>query len=149
MKKFMLITLIVSVFSCKDNSKGSPFELMSLDFNVKNSKSMLVSPSQTKECDVITHKNVEFIVCYNEKSSSKIDYIFTNDTNYITSDNIKIGTSFLDVKKLISKTEVSHIPGWAYEIDLPSKWIACFDYQDKIEDSSKVKFLYYRGNGTE
>ena len=146
MKKSVFIILLISFISCTNKSKNTPYELINLDnLKAQKKRTILINPSQTKDCEVINHEGVEFVICYNEKQDSKIDYIFVNDKNYITSDNIKIGSTYEDVKKISSNSEIIDIEGWGKVVYLPSKWIACFNFNEVINDSSKVSFLcYYR-----
>jgi len=143
MKKILLLILI-SLFDCSNQSNGTPYELINLDtFEVEKKHSVLVNPSQTKDCDLINYKEVEFIICYNEKHDSKIDYIFVNDENYITANNIKIGSTYDEVKKVTPNAKIINIEGWAKVVYLPSKWIACFNYNEEVKGSSKINSLYY------
>ncbi|AXG71761.1 hypothetical protein KORDIASMS9_04019 [Kordia sp. SMS9] len=144
MKKIVFFILLTSLFCCTNESKNTPYELINLgDHKTQNKKIILVNPSQTKDCDEIIYKGIEFLICYNERQDSIIDYIFVNDKNYVTSDNIKIGSTYEDVKKVSSNAEIIDIEGWAKVAYLPSKWIACFNFNEVINDSSKVSFLYY------
>ncbi|WP_157811809.1 hypothetical protein [Tenacibaculum sp. SZ-18] len=144
MKKNILFIFLSLLISCTKKSKGTPDELIHLNYNTsKGKQSILVNPSQTKNCDIIEHNGIEFLICYNTKSEKKIDYIFVKDKKYSTSENIKIGSTYEDIMKINPKAEIINIDGWAKVIYLPSKWIACFNYNENVKNTSEVSYLYY------
>ncbi len=149
MIKHVFITiLLISAFGCA-KTDGSPLELLSLEVNSQHStESILVGPAQIKECHIVTHKGFIFSMCLENLNNSnqlqKKSYIFTNDSSYITADKIKIGTTYGEIKKLFPDVGIITVEGWSNQVELPSKWIACFDYKTQVKDTSKVNFFYFK-----
>ena len=75
-----------------------------------------------------------------------IEYVATIDSNFITSDNFKIGDTFKHVSGSI-KPELMKHPNWGYSIILPSGWNAAFCIGESCTDSlpnqdSKIKWFF-------
>jgi hypothetical protein len=105
---------------------------------------IVVSPSEIRKCYDITIDGINYSVSVNELSL--IDYIITSDSNFSTTENLKIGDTYNKVQKL-TQNKVVVLDGWGYYIELPSSWKAVFTQGDEmtegeLKNNSKVLLFF-------
>lgn len=137
-----MLLLFFLLSGCKDVTKGTPNELLNEKFETIDTEYLLVNPGSINECDRVKYNDIDFSICYKDESSQEIEYIFTSDTNYSTREGIRVGHHYSDVS-IQSKSELRHIQGWGYVLDLPSGWNAVFDIASEPSDQSKVMSIFY------
>ena len=135
--------IILLLCSCEQSIKGTPTDLLSQEFKYVNSVNLLVTASQTQQCDEVLINEKKFSICFTNESKTDVEYIFTNDMTYQTKERVKVGDTYSNVKTKTSEDIVDY-EGWGKMLYLPSDWIAVFGYDEEITDSSKVQFLFYR-----
>lgn len=112
----------------------------------KNESLLLSSSGQSSKSFDIVCNNIHFSISTND--SNKIIFISTNDTNFITSDKIKVGTPLSEFPDYYSPS-VNKETGWAYFIKLKSGWNAAFTEGESMTNKpltqkSKVSFFFKR-----
>ena len=117
------------------------------DFFENNSQSenfLLTSSGQFSNAYVVIWNNIKYSIAVND--SNKIFYISTSDSNFITSDNIRIGSTQKDFSYFDSSL-VYKENGWAYFVKLQSGWNAAFIEGESMTNEpltkdSKVSFFF-------
>jgi hypothetical protein len=105
---------------------------------------LLTSSSQLSPFTNINCKGKDFQLAWN--SEGKLIYISTTDSNFLTNDNFKVGTTLSEIKDH-QKIEISEMSGWGYFIKLESGWYLGFCVDNsctgrKIKNSDKVKWIF-------
>ena len=121
------------------------WELINDSIRIKRINSLvLINSSQLSPSIEIFNENSVFTIAWNE--IGEVNFITTSDSNFKTKENIKIGSTILEIKKQ-QTTEIHKISGFGYYIRLKSGWNAgfcidksCTDQQPKDEDS--VTFFF-------
>ena len=107
---------------------------------------VLYKPNQFKPSRVINYNGIIYNVCLDV--SKNVIFIFTNDTNFLSSDGYRIGDVFSKLPKS-SAIKKTFTPGYGVETLLPSKWNATFLdpsilHNGDISDTSRIKSFYKR-----
>ncbi|MBE0551397.1 MAG: hypothetical protein IH619_03345 [Ignavibacterium sp.] len=117
------------------------------DFFENNSQSenfLLTSSGQFSKAYVVICNNIKYSIAVND--SNKIIYISTSDSNFVTLDNIRIGSTQKDFSSFDSSL-VYKENGWAYFVKLQSGWNAAFTEGESMTNEpltrdSKVSFFF-------
>ena len=119
---------------------GDSFEL-----NKYTSNRILISSSETVPGVLVVY-NMNFYILGVEKNV--VVYIYTDDPIFCTDENLKIGSTLVEVYNK-TQYELRKDRGFAYYIKLPSGWNAAFaegSYNTNNEPkyNSKVKWFFKR-----
>jgi hypothetical protein len=116
-------------------------ETLGSGVNVSDETSyLLTSSGGIDKVFTVAYRGCTYKVKLNPDKTVKM--IFTTDENFETTDDIRIGSKWLTVKKYLADTIMYSQPGWAKYYLLKSGWKAAFDFRYAITDSSKVSFLF-------
>lgn len=88
----------------------------------------------------ILHNHCKFDVI--AAADMKIKAIFTNDRRFSTSDSIKIGMLYRDIKDKLDTDNPYRQTGWASYFISKSGWKIAFNYNSLVSDTSRVKFIF-------
>ncbi len=112
---------------------------------------LLTSGGSFDSCFYTTISNVQF--GFSKSHDGNVKFIICDDKNFIT-DNVRIGDSYLYVKKQLKDTTIYNEWGFSRFVRLPSGWYACFPLpqenhinwqgHSRIEDSQKLIWFYKR-----
>lgn len=102
----------------------------------------LVSAGSINKVYLVPAKGMVYQVAINEYDS--IYFIATTDRSFTTSENVKIGTTLGELRRLLKDVEVVHEAGWAKYVKLPSGWNGAFQYEYALTEDSKVLFFFKR-----
>ena len=104
---------------------------------------IMISSGEITPSYVLKLDNITYSICKNSKN--KISYIQTNDTNFISSEDLKIGMTLAECKT--KTTAVFKLErGWAYYVELPSGWKAAFAIinEKEIDETKKLVMFFKR-----
>ncbi len=149
MKLFLLLTVVV--ISCNPKKvveieTGVPLPVGATKIS-STTVGLLMSSASIGNAMKIKHNKIFYDVVLNNEE--KVRYVSTHDNRFKTSDGIKIGQSYKQIKKKMTSEWPE--PGFAYCGVGGSGWTVAFTDDNflktrNISDTSKVKFFFKRMN---
>lgn len=143
MKKiFLCVASILSFsFSFSQIIVGKNISEMMNAQLLDSSISLLTSPSHFEEAKILIIDSVFYEAILTQ--SGMLKEIYTSDSNFSTSETIRVGDSFAMLrKKCKTKLAVINLNGWGNYIKLQSGWNAVFDFGKPISNNSQVLFFF-------
>ena len=142
----MKIVLLVFILIYTNPFRSSTEPVLGDKIDVTNLTeiNIVIGPSEIRKCFSISIDEINYSIGVNE--IGLIDYVITSDSNFSTSEILKIGDTYKKVQGLTEK-EVVVLIGWGYYIELPSGWKAVFTQGDTMTEgelkyNSKIKFFF-------
>lgn len=139
-----IIFLFILISSCNAQQKFDIGSEIKDTTTLQKAGKILISPSHIEQSYYTVAEGIQYTICID--SVNRINYILTQDSNYITSDDVKIGMSYDDVRKHTNSQLILE-RGWAFFVPLNSGWNAAFlitDYDNPKMVDSTVKWLFKR-----
>lgn len=109
---------------------------------------LLTSSSNFENSEDIQISGIDFTIVLNE--SGDTTHWSTIDNRFKTPEGFRVGTTWSEIP-IDLKTKLRKAQGWAYYIELDSKWALAFCDGESCTDikpttESKVKWIYKRNN---
>lgn len=149
MKLLLAFSICALTFGCYyskqkelDIGKKLPSDVKYIDTSLHL---VLVKPNEFKPGKFIAYRGVKYNVYLD--SQNVVRFISTSDKEFKTPEGNRIGETY---NKLRSKTsDEFYVPGFSYEVVLPSSWHAVFLDENilrigKVSDTSQIKTFFKR-----
>lgn len=138
--RLLIFLLLWSSLSCNQKNDDNKSEDKSL-----KKKFVLISSGQMSEAKLSVIHNCEFELVIRNNDTI---YLATKDSNYITPEKYKVGTSLSQLPTKLQES-IQKENGWGYYILLNSEWnlgfcegISCTE--KPLTNSSEVKWIFRR-----